>query len=170
MPIRGPVSLILMLAVPASAAVVNFHGRVVLQDGSPPGRLVAILRTCQAGGDPLREANASPKTGEYYIHLYIDTFGGGYGGGYRAFENLSCYLEAAASGFTSTRVNLNDPRITSNPQLPDLVLSRVAAGALVDMTRPQAVPRAARRAWETALKLTAAQNWAGAESALRAVV
>lgn len=147
--------------------MINFHGKVVMEDGSPPGRLVAIQRTCD-GAESVREANASSKTGGYFVRLYVSSYSGMFSGSYRG-ALLTCYLEAAAPGFTSTRLSLSDWRITSNPQLPNLVLSRQAP-SLVDLTHSPTVPRTAQKPWERALKYLTAGNWVEAETALRAVV
>lgn len=157
----------------ARAGYVTFHGRVVMQDGSPPGRLVGIQRVCGGAEGPVREANTYPKTGEYFVRLYIEPFGGGFGGGVLGtFAMLSCYLEAVVPGYTSTRLDLGDRRIVDNPQrgLPDIVLSRQAPGAVMDIGGTQAVPRSARKPWMLAMKRLSARDWAGAEAALQSVV
>ena len=141
-----------------------------MEDGSPSGRLVTIQRRCEGVTNPLPEANASPKTGQYFVHLYVDPYGAGFGGGLLSEQMLSCYLEAVVPGYVSTRVDLSDRHIANNPQLPDIVLSRQAPGALVDINRAFAVPRAAKKPWELALTRLTARNWAGAEEALRSVV
>ncbi|MBZ5586524.1 MAG: tetratricopeptide repeat protein, partial [Acidobacteriia bacterium] len=67
--------------------------------------------------------------------------------------------------FTSTRLNLNDRRPTSSPQLPDIVLSREGPEAVMAVPATD-VPRPARRPWAQALKQLTAENWPAAERAL----
>jgi VWFA-related protein len=167
-------SAMAILPSTARADIVNFRGKVVMEDGAPPGRLVTIQRSCQGTSGAIPEANASPKTGEYFVHLYFDPYGASLGGsltwGLVSNDVLSCYLEAVVKGYVSTRVDLSDRHIAYNPQLPDIVLSRQAPGALVDINRAFTVPRAAKKPWELALTRLTARNWAGAEEALRSVV
>ena len=169
----APILLLSLAAVTvlppsASAEFASFRGKVVMEDGSPPGRLVGIQRTCE-GLTPVREANASAKTGEYFVRLFVSDFGTVFTAGFHNAEMLVCHLEAVAPGYTSTRIDLSDRRFTRNPLLPNLVLTRQIPGALVDL-QSAPVPRPARKPWERALKYLAARDWAGAETDLRAVV
>ncbi|HEX8984965.1 MAG TPA: tetratricopeptide repeat protein, partial [Bryobacteraceae bacterium] len=161
----------LVFAPPASAVILNYHGKVVMEDGSPPGRRVGVQRNCPGTVDAVREANASAKTGVYFVHLYIEDSSNFYVTGWqRSTTLLACYLEAVLPGYTSTRINLGDWRITRNPQLPNIVLSRQRRGALVEVGPGLSVPRSARKPWAQALKELNARNWTGAETSLRTVV
>jgi tetratricopeptide (TPR) repeat protein len=163
------IAAVLLVTASARADVVNLYGKVVMEDGSPPGHLVGIQRKC--GADvPVREANASGKTGVYFVHLYVSDYGGVFSGGYQDRGTRVCYLEAVMPGYTSTRLDLSDRHIVINPQLPNLVLSKQGTGALVEISESTIVPRAAKKSWEQALKYLTAKNWAAAEISLRAVV
>lgn len=161
--------MLCLLAPAAFADMMNFHGKVVMEDGTPPGRLVGIQRTCP-GGDPVREGNTSAKTGEYFIRLYLSDSGEVFSGAGGFTQMLMCYLEAVTPGYKSTHIDLSDRRILANPQFPTMVLSPQPPGALVDLGRPTSVPAAARKTWDRAVKALAANNWAASETTLREVV
>jgi len=162
----------LALAAPgmAHADLVVFHGKVVMEDGAIPGRVVGIQRTCDGMDHPIREAIASPKTGLYIVRLDVSDFGGVFSGGVANSGLLPCVLEATAQGFASSKIDLTDRRTTMNPQLPDIVLRPVAPGALLNLDHGPGVPRAASRPWAQALKAMNVQNWAAAETPLHSVV
>ncbi len=161
---------LLVLALPLHADLIIFHGKVVMDDGSPPHRAVIIQRMCNGFTGPHREANASPATGEYYVRLNVEVFDSAYDGLWRTANMLYCHLEASTPGFTSTQIDIGSKTLGFNPQLPNLVLSRASRGALVDLSHSQPVPSAGRKLWEMALRSVTAKNWAGAESALGSVV
>src|ERR1035441_7407276 len=175
---------VFVLARPAGADVVTFHGKVLLEDGSPPGRLGGIPRVCDGAGTRLaasrrvcegldhsiREGSASGKTGEYTVRLEVSDFGGVFSGNFNGFGNLPCSLEASLDGFVSSRLDMSDPRLTMNPQLPNIVLMRSVRGSQMDLNLGASVPRAASRPWSRALRYIEARDWAAAEAPLRAVV
>ena len=151
--------------------LVVFHGKVMLEDGSPPGHLISIQRTCTGAQQSRLEGAASAKTGEYIVRLYINEFGqaGGSLGTLDAYGMLPCVLEATEKGFVSSRIDLTDRAILRNPRLPDIVLTPAnkATSLAIDAAN---VPRAAARNWAAAIKQFTARNWAAAETPLRAVV
>ncbi len=151
---------------PAAAAMVVFRGKVVMEDGSPPGRSVSIQRTCQGMDHVLVEGTVSQKSGEYFVRLDVGDFGTVYSG----YGLLPCLLEAVASGYVSTKLDLTDRRLTMNPRFPDIVLTRATAGVALDFDAGAGVPRAAAKPWALAIKHIDANDWAAAEPPLRAVV
>jgi VWFA-related protein len=158
------------LARPASAEMVVFYGKVLLEDGSPPGHLVGIQRVCDGMEHPIREGSASGKTGEFTVRLEVSDFGGVFSGNFNGFGMLPCALEATLDGFASSRLDMSDRRLTMNPQLPNIVLTRSVRGSLVDLDRGPSVPHGASRPWSQALKYIEARDWLAAETPLRAVV
>src|ERR1035441_3901922 len=158
------------LARPASAEMVVFYGKVLLEDGSPPGHLVGIQRVCDGLEHPIREGSASGKTGEFTVRLEVSDFGGVFSGNFNGFGMLPCALEATLDGFASSRLDMSDRRLTMNPQLPNIVLTRSVRGSLVDLDRGPSVPHGASRPWSQALKYIEARDWLAAETPLRAVV
>jgi Ca-activated chloride channel homolog len=152
-------------------SLVVFHGKVALEDGSPPGHLVGVQRTCTGAQQSIPEGAASGKTGEYIVRLYVNEFGqiGGSLGRLDVYGMLPCVLEASGKGFVSSRIDLTDRRILRNPRLPDIVLTPANKGTLLAVDNGN-VPRAAARNWAAAIKQLTARNWAAAETPLRAVV
>ena len=164
-----PLSFALMLISPANAEDVIFRGKVMLEDGSPPGRLVTVQRVCTGLDHVIHEGVASAKTGEYFVRLNLEM----YGGGYTTFDSLSqlpCQLEAYASGFTSTRLDLTDPKIITNPRLPPITLTPAPKKNSLVIDLSASVPHAASRSWNLAVKQMTDKNIEGAEASLRTVV
>jgi len=159
-----------LLLSAANAETIVFHGKVTLADGSLPRRAVRIERNCEGMDHTLGEAITSAKTGEYIVRLEVSDFGEVFAG--NAFYSASpCVLEAAASGFVSSHVDLMDRHVTSNPQLPTIIL--VPKSQNIDLgidNYGPGVPHAASRSWASAVKQLGAMNWAEAEVSLRSVV
>lgn len=152
----------------ANVPTVAFHGKVTLEDGSPPGHMVGIQRVCEGTPQAITEGAASGKTGEYFVRLVVNEFGGVHST-LDAYSMIRCYLEASDKGFVSSRIDLGDRNILRNPQLPTIVLTPAGRTAIVS-TDHLSVPRAASRNWDLAIKQITARNWAAAEAPLRAVV
>jgi len=141
-----------------------------MDDGSPPGRTVLIQRNCDGAPYPFREGYASPKTGDYAVRLDVADFGGVFSGAFESTGLLPCVLEAVAQGVTSTKLDLSDRRLTMNPILPLIVLTRVTPGSVVNLDHGPAVPRSVSKQWMQGVKLANAKDWAAAETPFRAVV
>jgi len=141
-----------------------------MDDGSPPGRTVLIQRNCNGAPYPFREGYASPKTGDYTVRLEVADFGGVFSGAFESTGLLPCVLEAVAQGVVSTKLDLSDRRLTMNPELPLIVLTRVLPGSAIDLKHGPAVPRPVSKKWMQGVKLANAKDWAGAETAFRTVV
>jgi len=158
----------LLLTSPASAMDVIFRGKVTLEDGSPPGRMVTIQRVCQGMDHAIRESAASGKTGEYFVRLSVSGFDQVLAS-VDTYAMLPCVLEAYEPGFVSSRIDLTDRGIVRNPRLPPLVLTPASRTADLGL-RTASVPHAASRNWDLAIKQLTARNWTAAEAPLRAVV
>lgn len=159
---------LLLWAFTAQADDVIFHGKVVRDDGSPPGHMVTVQRLCNGEGEPVREGVASPKTGEYNVRLDVDTFS-------QTFASFSmvpvaCVLEVYDQNFVSSQIDLSDRSIVNNPRLPDIVLTPKTRTTVLGNKHDPSAPRAASRSWNQAVNLVLARNWAGAEAPLRTVV
>jgi len=150
---------------PGAAEMLNLRGRVVMEDGSQPGRAILVSRYCEGMDHIVQQVLASPKTGEYYIRLDVNRFGEVY----TQMTNGGCHLEAESKGFVSTRVDLTDRNsIKGFTTIVDIVLSPAAPGATPLENAP--VPHGAARQWTAAIKLLNAGSWAQAETQLRTVV
>ena len=151
-----------------SADQVIYRGKVTLEDGSPPGRLVTVQRVCDGLDHAIREGTASAKTGEYFVRLEINYFGGSFSSS-DSLSLLPCHLEASATGFASTWLDLTDYKMTSNPRLPPIILTPATKGNALGVNLDVGVPHAASRSWDSSIKQITARDWAAAEDSLRAV-
>src|ERR1017187_8225485 len=84
-PLLGMLGFVLLVR-PAAADIVIFRGKVVMEDGSPPGLPVTIQRTCEGMDRVIVEATVSPKTGDYFVRLDINDFGFLFSGANRSEE------------------------------------------------------------------------------------
>jgi len=157
----------LLLVPPAAADIVIFRGKVVMEDGSPPGFPVSIQRSCEGLDHVVLEASVSPKTGDYFVRLDITDFGFLHSAGNLV---LPCVLQAIARGYVSTKIDLTDRRMTMMPRFPNIVLSRATLNLVLDVANGPGVPRAAAKPWALVIKHIDAGDWAAAEAPLRAVV
>ncbi len=144
---------------PVHAALVMFHGKVVLEDGSPVGVKVAIERSCYGMDNRLEVI--TDKTGQYSWHVDADP--------YSAVTLARCVLLASLKGYMSSTIDLTDPHLSSNPQLPALVLSKIGSDPGLKMS-DDGVPRRAQKAWDLGLKALQAKKWFEAERQLGAAV
>jgi VWFA-related protein len=183
------------MAPPASAQALFLRGKVQMEDGGPPGKMVAISRIC-AGNNPKIIATAG-KTGDYLwrteaTELGVGAVGSGFGGAESAdvllsagnlsnnaggtdylrssgFGVANCVLRAELSGYRSSSIEISDPSLLREPRLPALVLTRSNPGANVDVDDTVSIPHPVRKAWDAAQKAMFAENWAEAERQLQTV-
>ena len=142
---------------PASADTLYLRGKVTLEDGSPPGKMVLIERACH-GTSPTIVATAG-KSGEYLWRaegdsMGLDIFTMGVG---------ECTLRAVLLGYRSTTIDLMDRSVLREPRLPVLVIAPKRPGTDVEFDSATAIPRAVRKAWTNAEKALRAGNWSQAE-------
>jgi VWFA-related protein len=131
---------------PAFAQDIYIHGKVVMEDGSPPVKAAAIYRYCP---ERLRVwVTGTNKLGEY---SWTDPFSMGYG-------RSECVWRAVLNGYISNEVDFD--RIQKSNLLPDFVLH----------PESEDVPAAAGARYTDARKLVEAKDWAGAERLLQALV
>jgi tetratricopeptide (TPR) repeat protein len=158
----------------ASSLILN--GKVIMENGSAPGRAVSIERVC-AGDKPEHIADTNAK-GEYmwratanrattdFNHLTNGSLGA------TVFANTPreiCTIRATMPGYESTQLEVQDVTALDNPVLPTLTL--MPRGSQIDLETSQvSVPRNAASAWNRADKEIRRKNWPGAEEQLRAVV
>ena len=130
------------------------EGRVVMPDGTPPPKSVGIERVCSdSNGDA-----PGPTTDKKGHYIWTQKLA--------PDVQRDCHMQARLTGFTSTRFQLGDMKMsdftagTKKVQIPDLVLSPKDNGvannvALVD---PSEVPGKARDAYKLASKALDANN------------
>ena len=83
---------------------------------------------------------------------------------------IGCILRARSTGLVSSVIDLSDRRLTRNPQLPDIVLSRAAANEGLEMDAASKVPKAAQKEWSGGFDALRKRNWEEARQHLRAAV
>ena len=174
------------MAPPASAEVLFLRGKVAMEDGGPPGKLVSVTRFC-SGAPSKIVASASGKTGEYLwraedrdlgLGPVSGALGGTEAGDYiggaghstaTGFGIANCVLRAELTGYRSSSIELGDASLLREPRLPVLVLSANRPGANLEVDDAGPVPRPIRNAWASAQKAMLAQNWTEAERQLQSV-
>ena len=153
-----PATALLGLALPMSGATVLLRGKVVMEDGSPPGKAIPIERFCQTGA---AQVGISDRKGLFVVSFIIDPM-----------TNLACVLRASRSGYESSVIEISSFNWLSDPNLPPLVLRRggpTGADADIDVFSASGVPPAARPAWGDSLHASRSKQWAQAERDLLAV-
>jgi Ca-activated chloride channel homolog len=175
----------ILIVLPACAETLYLRGKVTLEGGAPPGKLVSVEQVC-TGADTKIVATAA-KSGDYIWRadagfLGLDVFGGtGTGGASITGRGRSgaatvtsglgvgeCVLRASLQGYRSTTIDIMDKSLFQSPGLPVLVLMPKRPGEDVAIDRSLAIPGSVRRNWVLAEKAMGKQNWPEAERLLRA--
>ena len=161
-----------------SGQVWYLAGRVEMDDGSPPPKPAGIERVCDGG---TKVETLTDRQGRFVMRRVesggfgdlFDTSSGemSLGGpsisggmsGSRMKLMTNCVLRAALTGYDSTVIRLQDRRPTDDPHLPPFILRRRDSEGMVPTVPRMAMPKEARRAWDSAVKAAAAGNWAEAE-------
>jgi VWFA-related protein len=86
------------------------------------------------------------------------------------FGVSGCILRAASSGLVSSTIDLSDHKVTQNPQLPDIILTRPSASEGLEITEAVTVPKAAQKEWLGGMTALRSTKWDEAETHLRAAV
>ena len=152
-------ALLAAASLQTAAATTLVRGRVVMEDGSPPGKPVGIERYCLTG---VGQVGVTDRKGAFLVTLDIDPM-----------TNLSCVLRANRSGYESTVIEISSFNWLSDPNLPPIVLRHSGPGnadADLDVFSESGVPPAARPAWGDSVRASRSKNWAQAEQHLQAVV
>jgi VWFA-related protein len=123
----------------------SLDGKVVMQDGSPPPKPVAIERAC-GGRMPVRVAGTN-KQGEFRFSEALVMVSAG-----------ECYWRAVLAGYESTLITIED--LSRSSRLPNIVLYSTSEN----------VPSAAAPGWAQALRAMEEQRWTEAEGELRAIL
>ena len=149
----------LALVLPKAGECALLRGKVVMEDGSPPGKAVPIERFCQTG---VLQVGVSDRKGLFVVAFDIDPM-----------TDLACVLRANRSGYESSVIEISSFNWLSDPNLPPLVLRRSGPGSAdadLDVFSISGVPSAARPAWGDSVRASRSKHWAQAEQHLLAVV
>lgn len=151
----------MLLVLPPGAAFSQvMRGRVVMPDGSAPPQRAIVERMC-LGGAPIQEAVAG-KRGEFFWRVPTDSLGLRRRGIVLA---IPCYLRARVKDMESDALDIYDPRVLRNLELPPLVLRRPGAAP----AQTARLPDAALKPWQSARNAYTAERWAEAERLARSV-
>jgi Flp pilus assembly protein TadD len=135
------------------------HGKVVMQDGSPPPVSLGIERVCSdVQGDA--PGTVTDKKGEYIWRMEIDPL-----------EARDCQIRATHTGYTSTRVEVSGVDTTHTTlELPPIVVTASAANPYA-IIMGSSIPGRAKKDWDDAIKaLDNGPDFAGAARHLEAAV
>ncbi|MCX6630650.1 MAG: hypothetical protein NTW28_23790, partial [Candidatus Solibacter sp.] len=150
-------------AAPCALGQQFMRGKVIMPDASAPPQKAFIERVCPAS-IPMREA-VTNRQGEFLWRS--DSYGDVKRlGSLSDLGRMRCGLRARIPGFESDRIDIHDPVVLRNLQLPTMVLHPVSAD-----TEPggPALPRAVVKPWNLGIKASDARQWAEAERRLREV-
>ncbi len=153
---------ILILAgslIPAGAqATAILHGKVVMTDGSPPGKAVGTVRICSddAGTAP---GPLTDKQGAFIWTMQMDFM-----------ATRRCWIEATQAGYESSRVEISNvnPALGINVDLKPITLRLKGGDPYLLGEDGTSIPSKGRAEWNAALKAAAANDWPRAIEQLKA--
>ncbi|HEY7338062.1 MAG TPA: tetratricopeptide repeat protein [Bryobacteraceae bacterium] len=116
------------------------RGKVVMQDGTPPGKSVGIERVCTdvQGSAP---GPVTDKKGEYLWRMEVDPM-----------LTRVCKIRATLAGYVSTEIDISAFNSYTNPNLPPLVLTARGADPNSISVLESEVPSKAQSSWKLAMK------------------
>jgi Tfp pilus assembly protein PilF len=138
---------------------VILHGKVVMEDGSPPPVVVAIERVCSdaAGSMP---GVLTDKKGEFIWRMDIDPL-----------ETRNCVIRATHTGYVSTEVEVSGVDTTHTTlDLPPIKIRAAAADPYTLNFSSNGISGRAKAEWNAAIKALDAQNLSDGAQHLDAVV
>jgi Ca-activated chloride channel family protein len=154
--------------VPASGQVSISGGKVVMEDGSPPPKGVLIQRVC--GANRTIVESVTNRDGEYLLRATpFESMSDWSTRQLGMFGLMKCYLKASLSGYESSTIDLDDPKLGADRRLPPLVLRR-RSGSKVDVAAGAQPPRPARKAWEAGMRALGMEAAPEAERQFREAV
>jgi len=138
---------------------VILHGKVVMEDGSPPPVIVAVERVCS---DSYGSMNGvlTDKKGEYIWRMNIDPL-----------ETRDCVIRATHTGYTSSEVQVSGVDTTHTTlDLPPITIRTSVADPYTLNFSDTGITGRAKPDWKSALKALDARNIPEVASHLEAVV
>jgi Flp pilus assembly protein TadD len=137
---------------------VILHGKVVMEDGSPPPIVVSIERVCSdvSGSMP---GVLTDKKGEYIWRMNIDPL-----------ETRNCVIRASHTGYSSTEVEVSGVDTTHTTlDLPPIVIRTSVFDPYTLSFSDKGISGRALGDWKAAIKALDSQNLAEAAPHLEAV-
>ena len=142
--------LLISLSAPVfpQAVPVIFRGKVVMADGSAPGKSVGLQRTCTdrqgTGPGPITD-----KEGVFTWRMDVDFVG-----------TRRCYIEATLNGYDSSQVEISNvnPAVGVNVDLPPITLTVKGGDPYQLGGSANDVPSKGSGEWSAAMKAIQANN------------
>lgn len=138
---------------------VYLHGKVTMEDGSPPPNAAHVERRCSDSDAPYFIAFVD-KNGQFTWKREFDFTG----------DSRHCYLQAVLGKYRSKLYDLAPMDVFSDPNLPTMVLTEAKLDQEADPFAGVHVPRQAEQAWNKAQVAVRASHWPEAERNLSAAV
>ena len=118
------------------------HGKVIMQDGTPPPKAAAIMKTCSdlQGSAP---GPLTDKKGEYVWRMDVDPM-----------RTRVCYLDARLQGFASTRVDISGLNgfTSATADVATIVLRPATPDPKTIVNNDAEVPAKVKSVWKAAMK------------------
>jgi Flp pilus assembly protein TadD len=150
------------LAAPAAAqsTPVIFRGRVVMADGSAPGKSVGLQRTC-SDVQGTRPGPLTEKDGTFVWRLEVDFM-----------ASRRCFIEATLNGYESTQVEISNvnPATGVNVDLAPIVLTLKGSDPYQLGAEDKEIPGKSRGDWIDAMKAVNNRDIPAAIAKLKAAV
>ncbi len=145
--------------IPAGAQnTVIFRGKVVMADGSPPGKAVGTVRICTdsngTGPGPLTD-----KAGAFVWTMQVDFM-----------ATKRCFIEATLPGYESTQVEISNvnPALGTNVDLMPVTLRLKGGDPYLMGEDGTSIPGKGRSEWNAAMKAVVANDRPRAVEQLKA--
>src|SRR5260370_34836076 len=103
----GIVAALALFIQSGSGTDLLLYGKVVMEDGSPPGHAVSIERQC-LGAEARALVSTTNRKGEFTWHVVVNSFGVESLGSGFGFRGEVCFLKATLPGYESTTLDLTD--------------------------------------------------------------
>lgn len=138
---------------------VILHGKVTMEDGSPPPVQLSMERVCSDGFGSMPGV-LTDKKGEYIWRMNIDPL-----------ESRNCVIRASHAGYTSTTVEVSGVDTTHTTlDLPPIIIRAAAGDPYTLNFSDKGIAGHAMGDWKAAIKALDAQNLSEVGRHLEAVV
>jgi Tfp pilus assembly protein PilF len=149
----------LIQSASADTYPVILHGKVVMEDGTPPPVVVSIERVCSDSFGSMPGV-LTDKKGEYIWRMNIDPL-----------ETRNCVIRATHAGYTSSEVEVSGVDTTHTTlELPPITIHTSVADPYTLNFSETGITGRAKPDWKAAIKALDAQNLPEVASHLEAVV
>src|SRR5579863_6346977 len=102
-------------------SVIYLHGKVTMEDGTPPPKMAVIERQCSDGNGDGNVAYTD-KTGLYTWRLEYDNT-----------SDRRCNIKAVLAGYQSSSYTVPDFNVFSDPNLPPLTLTQKGSNSEIEV-------------------------------------